>query len=282
MSKLIKEVTVVIPVWKNQLSENEEISLKQNLNILNEFIFSIVTHPGVDLANILELIEKNNNQYRIVYFPEEFFQGLKGYNKLLLSLRFYLTFIKYDYILICQLDSFVFRNELKHWIKKNYSYIGAPWLKDYHDAQPDSPVIGSGNGGFSLRKVRHHLRTLLSVSYNVSPAKTKRVDRARSNFSKFSLLFNLAASSTITNNTFFMFNDWPDNEDVFWATIAEGNFSWFQVPDWQEAMRFSLEVNPRKLINLNNNQLPFGCHAWWKYDLDFWRPFIESYGHKIS
>ena len=48
--------------------------------------------------------------------------------------------------------------------------------------------------------------------------------------------------------------------------VAPKNFPWFKVASFDEARKFSFECNPRKLFELNQNQLPFGCHAWQKHD----------------
>ena len=33
---------------------------------------------------------------------------------------------------------------------------------------------------------------------------------------------------------------------------------------------------------MNQDRLPFGCHAWFRYDLEFWRPHIEAFGHDLE
>ena len=38
-----------------------------------------------------------------------------------------------------------------------------------------------------------------------------------------------------------------------------------------QAIKFSFEVMPSYLYKLNNNVLPFGCHAFEKYESDFWK-----------
>ena len=63
------------------------------------------------------------------YFEKKYFEGLAGYNKLMLSDEFYSAFSSYVYILICQPDVFVFADTLLQWAQKGYDYIGAPWIK---------------------------------------------------------------------------------------------------------------------------------------------------------
>jgi hypothetical protein len=53
-------------------------------------------------------------------------------------------------------------------------------------------------------------------------------------------------------------------------------------PTAEEALLFSFEVKPELMFELNNNHLPFGCHAWVKYNQEFWQPFIESYGYELT
>jgi hypothetical protein len=96
-------------------------------------------------------------------------------------------------------------------------------------------------------------------------------------------LLLLFTKLTFKNNTFFLFNDfndWEDNEDAFWGRKT-ACFSWFTVPKWEEAVLFSVEVQPGRFIG-ETSELPFGCHAWWSYDLDFWKPHIERFGYKLK
>ncbi len=100
----------------------------------------------------------------------------------------------------------------------------------------------SGNGGFSLRRVQNH--------YEVCQQATD------------------------------MINHWPANEDYFWGIYARLKHG-FLIPGYREAMQFSMEVTPRHFFRLNQNRLPFGCHAWAKHDPAFWRPFIEQHGYQL-
>jgi hypothetical protein len=84
------------------------------------------------------------------------------------------------------------------------------------------------------------------------------------------------------NNTFWLLNSYKGFEDQFWGLVAAKNFRWFKTPSSQEAMKFGFEMQPRKLFELNGRQLPFGCHAWWKYDLEFWRPYITAFGYSLG
>ena len=75
----------------------------------------------------------------------------------MLSSEFYRRFSKFEYILIYQLDAFVFKDQLNYWCKKGYDYIGAPWFEGFHLTKTGVNIIGVGNGGFSLRRVKTHI-----------------------------------------------------------------------------------------------------------------------------
>ena len=55
---------------------------------------------------------------------------LKVIINLMLSPFFYESFLDFKYVLIHQLDVFIFKDELNYWCNQNYDYIGAPWFKD--------------------------------------------------------------------------------------------------------------------------------------------------------
>jgi hypothetical protein len=210
------------------------------------------------------------------FFEEFFFRGTDGYNKLLLSKKFYSRFANYEYMLICQTDSFVFKDELQYWCAKGYDYIGAPWFEGWGDSTDESQFVGVGNGGFSLKKTSSHLRVLNSFSYITSPDKVikSRIKNVKGIFSLIKEVWGFFLDITLRNNTFHLLNSYPYHEDVFWGTVAPAKFSWFRVADEETAMKFSFETNPRKLFELNGKKLPFGCHGWEKYDPNFWTKYI--------
>ena len=66
----------------------------------------------------------------------------------------------------------------------------------------------------------------------------------------------------------------PRNEDFFWCMQVGKIFSDYKVAPVSEAIKFSFETNPELLFEKNNMQLPFGCHAWKRYDPIFWEKYI--------
>lgn len=237
--EVMKEVAVVIPVYKVMPSESEIKSFRQCLAVLGNYPIILVAPLGLNTQFYDEIADK---KLVTVSFDNQYFLSTKGYSELLLSRLFYNRFISFTSILIYQLDAWVFRDELSYWCSLDYDYIGAPWL----DAPPipsgKKPLINFsnllrnkvGNGGFSLRKVKPHLKWAVWAS--------------------------------------FIFKFIPKNEDIIWTLFVP-----FKKPNVLKALSFAFELEPEKAYNMNGKKLPFGCHAWEKYSPEFWNKITEGF-----
>lgn len=239
-------VAVVIPVYQANLSDAEQMSLRQCMNVLGNYPVIIVKPAGLDLT----AFQQQYPSLTFLSFDDSFFTGVDSYNRLMVSVDFYKTFSAYEYILIYQLDAFVFRDELKAWCAKGYDYIGAPSLhhpeydiipaasaQDFATALSTHRVVL--NGGLSLRRIPAFLRYLK--------------------------IYNL------------FYPAWKGNEDMLFcqeATRLKPMKLFLKLPEWREALLFSFEKSPAASYELTNRQLPFACHAWERYDAAFWAPFI--------
>jgi hypothetical protein len=67
-----------------------------------------------------------------------------------------------------------------------------------------------------------------------------------------------------------------NNEDLFWAKRAAHYYLEFTIADIDTALRFAFESEPARCFERNENTLPFGCHAWPKYDRAFWEQHLLS------
>ena len=64
------------------------------------------------------------------------------------------------------------------------------------------------------------------------------------------------------------------NEDRFWSGRLDGTNYELKKPSLAEAMEFAWERCPSELY-ARVGHLPFGCHAWEKYEYDaFWHQYI--------
>jgi len=245
-------VAVVIPIYRSELTAFEVMSLNSCLHVLGKHRIIVIAPQGLSIEVIRNL---NTHNITIEYFGKKYFKNLLGYNKLMLSFNFYRKFIDYEYILIYQLDAFVFSDKLLNWCNLGFDYIGAPWIDEEWSSYPEmskyidkykmrvDKVNTVGNGGFSLRNVRSALKALLLLS-------SKRLT-------------------------------WKLNEDIFWSFEVPINLSFFKIPCEEVALKFSFETKPRICFEKNNSELPFGCHGWQKNDIEFWRPIFKELGYEI-
>lgn len=269
-----KRVAVVVPAYKEQMSADESVSVRHLRHFLGGYDKYLVSPDKLNFS--LEGFE-------VKRFSHEFFYNPLTYSALLLSRDFYQTFNEYEFILIYQLDALVFSDQLLEWCERGWDYIGAPWIKCKDvDFLEESRV---GNGGFSLRRVESFLRVIDSPGYQLEldryqpalrgeiapqkkepePGRLRRIARRLKLVNpQEAPLSNIVPQA----DTFGM------NEDYFWSFKARNYYPDFKIAPVADGLRFSFEVVPRQCYELNNRQLPFGCHAWNRYDRSFWKPFL--------
>jgi hypothetical protein len=237
-------VAVLIPMYKADMNELEQISFDQCVAVLGNHPIIIVKPASLQLSDI----EAKHPNIGFRDFSDSYFDSIAGYNELLTSPGFYKAFLAFEHILIYQLDAFVFEDRLLEWCQKGYDYIGSPYI-DPARWMVGGPDPGNYfqhrrvflNGGFSLRNVRACMR-FLQVFY-------------------------------------FLGQKRNSNEDGFFSLhfIRLRPFApLLRLPSWQEALAFGIEQHPRLCYELNGRQKPFGCHAWERYDYAFWKPFIQQ------
>lgn len=267
-------VAVVIPIYKPQPTDYERIALTQCLRVLGNYPVWIVAPHSLDVSFYRDF----SPILRFRTFDDEFFTNIQAYNRLMLSTEFYGAFLDVEYLLIHQLDAFVFRDELADWCRRGYDYIGAPWLRDRDFGsrgeelwfrvkqrvatllalkKPDGitpreiiSLNGVGNGGLSLRRVPAMLR--------------------------YGRLFQKRI------RTYEQTHQYHYNEDVFWGIEVNRYWPLLRIPAYRTALRFAVEFYPERAVEqYNRGQLPFGCHAWDIHGTDYWRPIFARYGYQI-
>lgn len=261
-----KDIVVVVPVYCSCLSEDEYMALEQCVSILSEYSIVIIKPEDLDVAHIIYRYPL----IKVVDFPKQCFTSLRAYNKLVLDKNFYLRFQEYQYMLIYQLDAYVFKDELLLWANKGYDYIGAPWLPlqrsklkcwgrikirlkyaIYTIFDDDRRKIDMyynyqvGNGGFSLRKINK----MIEITH----------------------FYKEKIDSYLDDNKPF----YP--EDLFLLLELDSRKCRLRKPGFKEALKFSIEENPAWGYHYNHGVLPFGCHDWNHADYSaFWTPIIKS------
>ncbi len=206
-------------------------------------------------------------------FPAKFFGSMLAYNRLMYLPKLYEAFQDYEYILMYHLDSLVFSDELLAWCETGVDFIGAPWIPSREYAWITEPSVG--NGGFALMKVATVLE-VLHARYRVEPLSFWK-DLAARNLSQFAQHSPESPPNRAVQSVWRLVESTESNQvlnDIFWSRYARRYVPEFRVPDWTVALRFAFEASPRECFELNGRRLPFGCHAWARYDRQFWEPYL--------
>ncbi|MGI4884701.1 MAG: DUF5672 family protein [Janthinobacterium lividum] len=253
--------TIVIPLRLPEPSALEKVSLDQTIAVLRRYPITFMAPTGLDTAWYEDYCRG-----KIAASVERFsWQGFEEFTKLLLSATFYERFLDYEYMLVCHLDAFVFRDEVEQWCRAGYDYVGAVIYNPEWIFQPSllrtvtgfTPREYFGNGGFALKKI--------SSFYHV----------------------------TSTFQWYINFNFWVRNvrgqgllEDIFLTQHFPRLSAKFKIPPKAVAQKFGAAYEIWKqedlpFTNEDNRNLPFGTHGWIQHHQDFWRPCIRRCGYAI-
>ena len=266
-------VAVVVPMSNRaELYPDEEISLRHLLHYLGRYDKYLVVPENLEIAL---------PGFRYARFGPEFFGSAAANTRLMLSAAFYERFQAYEYILVYHLDALVFSDQLEEWCAAGYDYIGPPWFP--HEDMPWVEEPGVGNGGFCLRKVESCLKVLNSSRYAIDPDAYWRRRRPASwpgrvvNYPRKYL-----KRLHYFNNVRREVGRFSKNEDLFWSRRAVHYYPDFRIAPVEVAMRFAFEGAPRLCYQKIGGKLPFGCHAWPKYDRAFWEPYLLPLPEKVT
>ncbi len=261
----LKKVGIIVPIYRDFLDEFEKKSLESIIQHFNGFEIIFVAPKGLTTSNYSSFFSKIND-IRVEYFSSNCFDSIDDYNQLLLEKYFYKTFEEFEYILICQLDVYVFKNKLNEWSDKGYDYVGAPWIgsernfinltfekingfiRKIKGKKPKNTerLFKVGNGGFSLRKVDRFIQ--------ISEEQSNQI--------------NLFLKEK-PNSDYHV-------EDVFWSLYVPKIYKDYKIPEWQEALDFCMDRKPEEALKLNNNVLPMACHRFNQpKPYKFWRNYIK-------
>lgn len=264
-------VAVVVPIYTTDMSCDEIVSIEQCLRILGSYHLFLLCPNDLNVSGW-----PYYSRFELVRFDSMYFKSTRTYSDLLLKKAFYKRFLAFDFILIYQTDAWVFKDELKYWMEQGYDYIGAPWFTygthNHNDGLPESV----GNGGFSLRNVKKHIAVCTSRARIVSINELEIHARFWSCKFYMQIFIKFLKCLGVHNNLSYLRRNYKGNEDYFFGVIASKYYVSFKVAPIDVAMKFSFEEDPEFWYNRNGMQLPFGCHAWKKNNLEFWSNFIRN------
>lgn len=235
---------VVIPAY-HKMNALEKISLQQAVRVFRDETLCLAVPTSLDVSSYLTY-----GEFHVERFADRHFESVASYSNLLLTPAFYERFAAYDYLLIYQLDAFAFRDALPYFCGLGYDYFGAPWgrICTVNHRLSGNPV---GNGGFSLRHIRHTIAVL-----------QKYHDEIEHDWKPFTSYLG---------------------EDIFfsWAAMQAG--SGYTTAPLNVAKTFALQLDIQHAFrDLNEETLPFGVHGWYRSDAAIWIPQIERCGYHVE
>ena len=244
----MSKAVVVIPVYKPELSAYEKIALTQCQAVLSGYDIVVVKPESLDLNFKLD-----HTGFSTQSFADHYFEDIHGYNRLMLSAGFYNSFSKYEYMLIHQLDAFVFSDQLEYWCSQGYDYIGAPWFAEKDPSNIFDELISW---------VKNYLYVRYNVKYKDGMPKigkqlAGRVGNGGFSLRKIAVLMKYCeAYKPLIDHYCSLKHPWF-NEDIFWSIELNRKKKQVNIPGLKKALRFAIETRPQKALDMNNNILPF-------------------------
>jgi hypothetical protein len=263
-----KRVAVTVPLASHpELSPDEEISLRHLRHHLGHYDRFVIAPKSMDVPH---------DDFEVVRFDDRYFGSANAHTRIMMRPEYYETFADYEFILTYQLDALVLSDQLLEWCDAGYDFVSAP----NHGLSDRLSVVCSG--GFALRKVQSFLEVLYSDRYAVDPDEYwRKLTSGRSAAFKVAnlprrYLKRLHRFNGIDREVAWMLRDASGVllEDEFFVNNASRFYPDFRVPPVETALRFAFDETPRIAFEMAGGRLPFGAHAWYKQDRQFYEPYL--------
>ena len=229
----MKKICIIIPVYKEQPTQEDKLSLLSvKKNASNIDVFYVIPEK-INISEYLHLLDGKIKRFSPRYFKYE-----NSYSKLLLTTGFYEEFLEYEYILIVQTDALLLKKiDDEFNVFFHYDYVGAAWTP---------PVIATCISFKGISFLKHFFKP--RICYVGNGGFSLRNVKACIRMLKKKKIFTLI---------------WNNGEDVFFAYHSMDKRMSFSMAPVDVCEKFSIEKKSAPL-----NAVPYGVHAWKKYDLD--------------
>lgn len=269
-----KQVAIMVPMTSSCLSADEEISMRHLLTFLGRYDKFLLVAEGSEIRR---------EGFTTMELDRAHFGSAANHNRMLYRTDFWDKFAKYEYVLMYHLDALVFSDQLSEWCCKGIDFIGAPFL-----ISASSPWVKEervGNGGFALYRVPS-VRKVLWNRYLAEPGKFVEDRCWRVMEFQRKVLRPIRAAvpgwlrtraTTPLRKQLQRMDHVEVNErgnDLFWSYEAERYLPGFKIGTLAQGLAFAFETEPRACLVRTRGGLPFGCHAWGRYDRGFWEKHL--------
>lgn len=272
-----KSCVAIVPVYRSPGDAFERMSFKATCSKYRYKVTDalyVITYDGMDLSEYEEIASSCGVSFEVSYFPKEYFQGIHGYNLMMLGPAIYRRFEEFEYMLICQLDAMILGNDLQRWTEEGYDYIGGPISAP--GCRHTVHFATVGNGGFCLRKISAMLKALgeegpLTLKEML---KMKRPSNPKFTPTKRLLYTLMVCASGRSSRLRGFISHWV-MEDMYFSFALQGSPWQLRVPSPIEASRFALDLDPDFWYRENGNVIPFGAHKFGEYYDGFYKNIIQ-------
>ena len=261
-----KRVAIMVPMPSSKLSEDEKISLRHLKKYLGSYDKFLLVPKGSGIRM---------DEFSSLELSRQFFGSVLRHNRLLNRLDFWKNFQDYEFVLMYHLDALVFSDQLDYWCNQELDYIGAPFVIS-KDAQWVT-IERVGNGGFALYRMTAIQRVLVNrylakprsyLTDYLGPLIDFQVKLFTITRAMMPKRMKSAAVGRLRTQTRMM--KFVPSNDLLWSDEAQKFLPEFRVASLAQGFAFSFEVDPRRCFERNGGKMPFGCHAFHRYDRDFW------------
>lgn len=260
---------VLVPTHLERLDDELAAILRHNATELQGYVLEVILPETCSPSWYEAFFAEHDIAGSVRLVAAHYFGSPAAVNKMGTDPAFYRLYRDYEYMLICHLDAWIFRDRLTFWMDAGYDFIGAPLFLPpsgrTHFLQRMAPF--GGNGGLSLRRVDSCVRVLEKFKPGVG---LRRIGQAlwflarnrRWGFIRilFRLLRELARDWRGTCQKYNIY------EDVFFTVIAPLCGNRIAIPDSKTALTFACEVNyallQKEVLRLAS---PLGIHGYDKY-----------------
>jgi len=265
---------VVVPVHRAGPLPSEIVSLRQCGKVLSKRDIVILAPKHLDLGIYRELLPCAAD----LRVEPHWMASYKAYNRMMVSPLVFNALPGYTHMIVHEPDAIVIRDEIDYWCNQPFDYIGAPALEGWGQADADEPVTRFGNFGFSFHRLSTS-RRIINSSLRWQPFYTAVVenlirglggDKARLRQG----LIRLGSAGRL-RGAYKLFDGYCDG---FWSFIVPTVDKTFRIPTADVAIQFAWDAVPSRYMELCGGRLPFGIHAWFKWDFAFLTPHLLSAG----
>lgn len=273
VKKPTKRVAIMVPLPSPQLSEDDEVSMRHLRKFLDHYDKFLLIPEGMEVQM---------EGFEVKELDRKHFGSAANHNRMLYRTDFWEKFADYEYVLMYHLDALVFSDQLEKWCGRGVDYIGSPFLRC--DDAPWVRVERVGNGGFALYRVSSVLKVLWG-RYLEEPSKYfedhcwKLIELQRKMLKPIRAAVPSWLKGRATASLRGQLKKMDHTEvnergnDLFFSDRAKHYYPEFKVASLEQGLEFSFEMEPRRCLERSGGRMPFGCHAFGRYDREFWEEY---------